>query len=130
MCPDIGEFRPGTQFGAWALRIARYQVMAYYTSRKRRRARLSDETLDSVVDRLSARTERADQRSAALDGCLEGLPGPDRELLELRYRGEASVEDLARRSGKTIIAAYKALHRAHDRLMQCMRGKLQAENAG
>jgi RNA polymerase sigma-70 factor (ECF subfamily) len=123
------EFVPGSNFAAWSLRIARYQVMAYYTTRRRQKARLSDETLEAVVDRMSARPEREDARSAALDGCLEDLPEPDRRLLDLRYRAGASVDELARRSGKSVVAAYKALHRAHERLLQCMRGKLGALNA-
>lgn len=118
------EFAAGTNFSAWALRIARFQVMAYYTTRRRTRARLSDETLDAVVEKLAARPEREDARSAALDGCLQDLPDPDRQLLVLRYRGGASVEEVARQSGKSVVAAYKALHRAHERLLQCMRGKL------
>jgi RNA polymerase sigma-70 factor (ECF subfamily) len=123
------EFDPGTNFAAWSLRIARYQVMAYYTTRRRQKARLCDETLEAVVDRMSARPEREDARSAALDGCLGDLPEPERRIIDLRYRAGASVEELARRSGKTVEAAYKALHRAHERLLQCMRGKLGAANA-
>jgi RNA polymerase sigma-70 factor (ECF subfamily) len=123
------EFDPATNFAAWSLRIARYQVMAHYTAKRRARARLSDETFDAVADRLAARRDREDSRAAALDGCLEMLPDPDRELLELRYRAGASVEELARRSGKSVVAAYKALQRAHDRLQQCLRGKLGAEGA-
>ena len=123
----FGEFDPGTNFAAWSLRIARYQVMAYYTTKRRTKARLSDETLDAVVEKMSARPDREDARSAVLDGCLGDLPEPDRQLIELRYRAGASVEEVARRSGKTVVAAYKALHRAHERLLQCMRGKLATE---
>jgi RNA polymerase sigma-70 factor, ECF subfamily len=123
------EFDPATNFAAWSLRIARYQVMAYYTTRRRQKARLSDETLDAVVQRMSAPVPREDARSAALDGCLGDLPESDRQILELRYRGGATVEELAQRTGKTVLAAYKALHRAHDRLLQCMRGKLAPGNA-
>jgi len=123
------EFDPSTNFSAWSLRIARYQVMAYYTTRRRQKARLSDETLDAVVERMSSPAPREDLRTAALDGCLEGLPEPDRQLLELRYRGGATVEEVAQRSGKTVVAAYKALHRAHERLLQCMRGKLAPGSA-
>src|SRR5437867_13314017 len=57
------EFDPATNFAAWALRIARYQVMAYYSTRRRQKARLSDETLDAVVDRMAARPERDDARA-------------------------------------------------------------------
>ena len=123
------EFEPGSNYAAWALRIARYQVMAYYTTKRRQRARLSDETLDAVVERLASRPEREDARAVALDGCLADLPEEDRRLIELRYRGGASVVDVARRSGRTVEAAYKALHRAHERLLQCMRGKLAPGNA-
>ena len=121
------EFDPATSFSAWSLRIARYQVMAYYTTKRRQKARLSDETLDAVVEKMSSRKDREDARSALLDGCLGDLPEPDRQLIELLYRAGASVEEVARRSGKTVVAAYKALHRAHDRLLQCMRGKLATE---
>jgi len=123
------EFDPGSNFAAWALRIARFQVMAYYTTKRRQKARLSDETLDAVVERLASRTEREDARSVALDGCLMDLPEEDRRLIELRYRGGASVGEVAKRSGRTVEAAYKALHRAHERLLQCMRGKLAPGNA-
>jgi RNA polymerase sigma-70 factor (ECF subfamily) len=123
------EFDPGTNFAAWSLRIARYQVMAHYTTKRRTKARLSDETLEAVVDKMAARPHREDARAAALDGCLADLPDPDRQLLELRYRSGASVEEVARHSGKSVVAAYKALHRAHERLLQCLRGKLAAEGA-
>jgi RNA polymerase sigma-70 factor (ECF subfamily) len=125
----FGEFEPGTNFAAWALRIARYQVMAYHTRQRRQRARLSDETLDLVVDRMSARADREEDRSRALEGCLESLPGHERELLALRYQSGASVEEVARQSGKTVMAVYKALHRVHDRLLACLQGKLRAEAA-
>jgi hypothetical protein len=36
---------------------------------------------------------------------------------------------MARQSGKTVFAVYKALDRAHDRLLSCMRGRLSAEGA-
>jgi len=120
----FSEFELGTNFTAWALRIARYQVMAYYTAQKRQRARLSDENLDAVVEKMAARPEREQDRSLALDGCLAGLDRSDRDLLELRYRSGATVEELARQSGRTVFAVYKALNRAHDRLLSCMRGRL------
>ncbi|HLY10162.1 MAG TPA: sigma-70 family RNA polymerase sigma factor [Planctomycetota bacterium] len=129
MWQKFSEFELGTNFAAWALRIARYQVMAYYTAQKRQRARLSDESLDAVVETLARRAEREEDRTLALEGCLAGLDRSDRELLDLRYRSGATVGDLARQSGKTVFAVYKALNRAHDRLLGCMRGKLSTEGA-
>jgi RNA polymerase sigma-70 factor (ECF subfamily) len=130
MWQKFAEFELGTNFAAWALKIARYQVMAYYTTRRRERARLSDETLDTVVEKMAVRTAREETRSIDLDGCLAHLDRSDRELLEQRYRGGATVDEMARQTGKTAFAVYKALNRAHDRLLSCMRGKLSAEGAG
>ena len=124
------DFAPGTNFPAWALRIARFQVMAYYSTKRRTRARLSDETIDLVVERLAARPARDDARTVALDGCLEGLDRGDRTLLEQRYRGDVPTDELARASGRTVFAVYKALDKIHDRLLQCVQGKLRSENAG
>ena len=129
MWQKFSEFELGTNFAAWALRIARFQVMAYYATQKRQRARLSDETLDVIVEKMSARPDREETRSVVLDGCLSGLDRSDRDLLDLRYRGGATVEELARQSGKTVFAVYKALNRAQDRLLSCMRGRLSAEGA-
>ena len=126
----FGEFDAGTNFAAWALRIARYQVMAYYSTKRRRRARLSDETIDAVVQQLAARPSRDDARSVALDGCLQGLDRGDRALLEQRYRAEVPTEELARASGRTVFAVYKALDKIHERLLMCVQGKLKGENAG
>jgi len=130
MWQKFAEFELGTNFAAWALKIARYKVMAYYTSRRRQRARLSDETLDTVVEKMAVRTAREETRSIDLDGCLANLDRSDRELLEQRYRGGATVEEMARQTGRTAFAVYKALNRAHDRLLSCMRGKWSAEGAG
>lgn len=129
MWQKFDEFDPGTNFAAWALRVARYQVMAYYSTRRRQKARLSDETIDTMVDRMSAAPARDDARSAALDGCLEGLPDRERDLLEMRYRGDVPTDELARRAGTTVFAVYKALDRIHGRLLDCMRTKMRAENA-
>ena len=123
------DFDAGTNFAAWALRIARFQVMAYYSTKRRARARLSDETIDAVVEKMAARPARDDARAAALDGCLEGLDRDDRALLEQRYRAEVPTEELARASGRTVFAVYKALDKIHDRLLQCVQGKLRSGTA-
>jgi RNA polymerase sigma-70 factor (ECF subfamily) len=104
--------------------------MAYYSTKRRHRARLSDETMDLVIERLAARPARDDARSAALDGCLEGLPRDDRTLLDERYRGGVSADELARASGRSVFAVYKALDKIHERLLQCVQGKLRSEGAG
>ncbi|WP_414660671.1 sigma-70 family RNA polymerase sigma factor [Horticoccus sp. 23ND18S-11] len=45
----FGEFEPGTDFRAWALRIARFQMLNHYRRRQRAQARLSDETIEALA---------------------------------------------------------------------------------
>jgi RNA polymerase sigma-70 factor (ECF subfamily) len=130
MWEKFDDFDPSTNFAAWALRIARFQVMAYYSTRRRQRARLSDETMDAVVERMAARPARDDARAAALEGCLERLPADDRTLLEQRYRAEVPTDELARRAGRTVFAIYKSLDKIHDRLLHCVQSKLAREGTG
>jgi RNA polymerase sigma-70 factor (ECF subfamily) len=127
LCQKFDEFQEGTNFAAWSLRIARFQVLAYYTARRRNRARLGDDVLESVADRMAARSSSPGDYEGALDGCLLKLPEPDRRLIDLRYRHELGVDELARNAGTTVFAVYKALDRVQSRLLDCVKRRLRAE---
>ena len=123
------EFEQGTNFSAWALRIARFQVMAYYTNQKRKRARLTDENVEAMIDKLASRLEKADDRAAALDGCLGKLTERDRRLLILRYQEGASVTEAAEQCGRSVPVIYKLLNRIHEQLLDCISRKLKPKGA-
>jgi RNA polymerase sigma-70 factor (ECF subfamily) len=124
MWRKFGEFQPGTDFGAWALRIARFQVMSYYARQKRAQARLSDETIEAIADTLAdARWESSD-RAEALRTCVGQLKERDFNLILRRYHAGEDVDEIARHLGSTIHAVYKALGRLHVRLYACVNSKL------
>ena len=50
-----------------------------------------------------------DDRHVALARCLEKLPTRDRDLVLTRYEPGSGVPEAARRSGRSLEAAYKAL---------------------
>lgn len=54
MWRKFSEFQPGSDFAAWGLRVCRYQVMKHYSRQKREKARLSEEAINAVTERLSA----------------------------------------------------------------------------
>jgi RNA polymerase sigma-70 factor, ECF subfamily len=122
----FGEFQIGTDFGAWALRIARFQVMSYYARHKRAQARLSDETIESLADSLAdARWESSD-RVEALRACVGQLKARESELVRRRYHSGENVDEIAGHVGSTVHAVYKALARLHVRLVACVNAKLQS----
>lgn len=125
----FAEFEPGTDFAAWALCIARYQVMQHRKRRRAQRIQFSDEVLEAIAERVCATTENFDIRRDALRDCLKKLAEKDQELLRLRYGLDGTVKSVAERVGRGIDAVYKALNRIHVQLLHCIRKTLTTEDS-
>lgn len=124
MWRKFGEFQPGTDFGAWALRIARFQVMGYYNRQRRAQARLSDETIEAIADTLAESRWESSDRAEALRSCVGQLKEREYELVQRRYAAEQTADEIAAHLGSTVHAVYKALSRLHVRLLACVNSKL------
>src|SRR5262249_1004253 len=121
------SFEPGTDFAAWALSIARYQVLDFRKRQKRDRVRFSDQTVEMLADEMAMLDRAADARRDALEVCLTKLKPRDRELIQQRYQPGATTRGVADRVGHSIQAVYKALNRIHGQLLRCIRRTLAAE---
>lgn len=126
MWRKFGEFQPGTDFGAWALRIARFQVMGYYNRQRRARARLSDETIETLAETIADLRWESSERAEALRECVSQLKARDFELVRRRYTADESIGEIAASLGGTADSIYKALSRLHLRLLACVTAKLRA----
>jgi len=129
MWSKFETFELGTDFAAWAMRIARYQVMAYRKKQRNQRVRFSDEVLEGIDRQAATATKQLDVRREALRDCLRKLPEGDRELIHLRYEYGASTRSVAERVGRGIDAVYKALNRIHIQLFHCIRRTLAMERS-
>ena len=95
MWRKFDTFELGTNFFAWAVKIARFQVLKY-RERQERSARLFD---TSVFEKLSI--EAADENIVpmvplqALEKCLGKLSEIDRTLIRRRYQPGANVQQIA-----------------------------------
>src|SRR5262249_33193842 len=79
------EFQPGTNFPAWARRIARPKVLEQCRASRGAPHLLAPEALDSVLRVADCVDEDWSERRDALKRCLEQLAPRAREILELRY---------------------------------------------
>lgn len=121
----LDEFHPGSDFVAWALTIARFEVLNYRKRQSRDRGLFSDQTAEMLADQAAACFERAgDDRRDALEVCLLKLNERDRELIRLRYEPGATTQEVADRVGRSTKAVYKALNRIHEQLLICVRMRL------
>jgi RNA polymerase sigma-70 factor (ECF subfamily) len=122
------EFRPGSDFGAWAYKSAYYHVLTYRKRLARQKLRFSDALVSQLADSATAVADQTDRRQDALEHCVQKLPEPDRLLIQLRYHDGSSVPELAGHLQRSAKAIYRALDRVHVALLDCVRRRLQAED--
>lgn len=121
------DFELGTNFPAWARRIA----MNHALHQRRRFARgpvaLSDDVLEALV--AAAPEESPEERQTLLvllRGCLEKLAPTARELVRMRYYGEHAPQQIAEQRGLSAKGVNVTLSRARTQLRACMEHRLRA----
>lgn len=129
ICEKFDEFEEGTDFVAWACQIAYWRVR--YARQRFARAKVfyNQDVLDAVAKTAGEMTVELDARHEALQNCLQKLAPRDREFLLTRYEPGCGVSEAARRSGRTITAAYKALTRIRKVLVDCVTQQLESGGA-
>ena len=119
----VDKFEPGTNFEAWACRIAYYEVLAY---RKKAvgRGRLffdSDLILTMAEERgTSTAGQLLERRRRALEDCLDKLRQRDRDLLAQRYYAGTTVKRLAEEASRSLNSMYRSLERVRMTLLECI----------
>ena len=128
MWRQFHQFELGTNFPAWARKILFYQILAFRRRSKKNAAELLNEAL---LQKLSDESE-SEQREAkwqsreqALSNCVLKLNEEHREIIELRYRDEASIEGISRKTDRTEGAIYRLLSRLRKNLYDCVEKQLQ-----
>jgi len=127
ICEKFDEFRPGSDFVAWACQIAWWRLRYSRQKFARSKVLFDQDILDAVAQTASALAPELDERHEALAFCLAKLHARDRELVLTRYEPGHGVPEAARRSGRSMDAAYKALNRIRKSLFDCVTHQLATE---
>jgi|SRR6185503_5794975 len=127
----IDVYREGTDFRAWLFSIAKFQVLAEAT-RLRRIAdyhrRYAPVALAEELQRRVESVPDADRLDRLRD-CLGGLNPQARDILGQRYREGLPLDEISRRSGRTVGALKKYLFTLRARLHDCIARKTATETA-
>lgn len=126
---EFQRFEEGTNFTAWACRVAFNQVLSWRKRRQRDRLEFSEAFLAAVAEELSDEAERLEERSRLLGRCLERLPPHHRNLVRLRYTEGASVERIAEQVKSSVEGVYRMLSRIRQALHECVQQSLHREGA-
>jgi RNA polymerase sigma-70 factor, ECF subfamily len=126
MWREFEQFELGTNFTAWACKVAFHQVLAWRKKRQRDRLQFSDAFLEAVAEESAAALDALDERSQLLAGCIDRLPEAQRQLVRLRYSEGQAIDVIARRVDKSVDAVYRTLSRIRHTLHNCVTQKMAA----
>ncbi len=124
-------FELGTNFKAWVLTTARFQVMSLQKRLKReRRAPLDDDVLTMVSEEgWDEDAGEMNRKLAYLDECIGLLQIRDQELVLHRYWNKAGLNEYARAVGRSVGALRISLHRIRASLRTCIERKEKSRPA-
>lgn len=117
---DSNRFALGTNFLAWACRVAYFQVLDHRERTGRDRLRFDPELLEDLAQETVEDSLEDERRAVALQNCLKQLPRRSRQLIESRYSLEESVQAIAATTGRTAGAVANSLFRIRRKLLECI----------
>ena len=119
------EFQPGTNFKAWAMSIARFEVLNFRKQQARdARLTFSDDLEVTLASEIATMDDDFAERHEALKQCLQGLKADSRELLMWRYGSRETLAEFAERVGTTVGSLKVKLHRLRNSLAGCIERRL------
>lgn len=124
----LDRFDPSKDFGPWLRAICRNRMLNHFRSHKVRQnaaAALVDAALQETRGAMEEDLEDGAERVAALRRCVSKLEKTQRDLIEMRYRREVPLNDLARRMGRSAAALSMSLFRLRAALEKCMDQQLE-----
>lgn len=126
---SFDKYEPGTNFVAWAIRVAHFEVLTWRKKSSRSKVVFSlklVQALESEQSQLSS--ESAEERRLALDHCLQRCSKSQRDLLRKFYAGESSVQEIASQLKRSSEAVYKSIQRTRQALRRCIELRLSDES--
>lgn len=123
-------FQPGSNFKAFAFRIAHLKTLEALRAQRRRQWLVFDtDLLDSIAQHQTGPAALATGHQAALRHCLLELSSEDRQLIHSRYTHRKSVRDLARESGRSEGSLQQLFFRLRNTLRSCIQSRIAKEAA-
>jgi RNA polymerase sigma-70 factor (ECF subfamily) len=126
------RFEPGTDFLAWACRVAHLRVLRQRTAAKRLRIRMSQPLMEMLASEMLDESrldslvheEQFERRRVALASCLDELSERNRTLLLEHYDGGRSLCDLGATLGRNRKAMAQLFLRIRSALRSCIQRRL------
>ena len=125
MWQKFEQFKPGTNFAAWAAQIMRYQILEYRRNLARsKRVLIEDSLFEALMDYIPTIQDETTARIEALRKCQTLLDDRAKRLIKMRYERNISIEEIASYLRVSRRQVYHVLGQINNVLLRCMRRTL------
>jgi RNA polymerase sigma-70 factor (ECF subfamily) len=118
------HYDPSRPFGAWAVGVAKYEVLYYRRERATDKHLFGDDIVEQIASRYEVLAEDVDPLREALRQCVDQLKGRSKRVIDLRYRrgmkSSAIAEEMVLSSG----AVRMLLCRVRESLRRCIERRI------
>src|SRR5213595_681979 len=121
------EYDPQRPFVAWAIGMAKREVLMARRSQARSLLCYQADLLERVSEAFEELAPELEDRSRALRECLRSVKGRAGELLRLRYEESLKPNAIATRVGIAVVAVRVMLSRTRATLRECIERKLKLQ---
>ncbi|MBN1671108.1 MAG: sigma-70 family RNA polymerase sigma factor [Kiritimatiellae bacterium] len=120
------QYRPGTNFLAWARSIALREIKGIHKNKRYRNVEFSAENAELIAELWTRRREPShiQARKAALEACLRGLKARAFKVFRAFYESGSACEEIAGDLRTSVPAIHMLLKRTREKLAGCIRKKM------
>ena len=129
MWERFDQFQEGTNFGAWAIKIAKNKSYEHLRKNKSTKMLLNGKFYEDISDFAEKSSEEIPVRLQALNNCINKLNTSNQKLLRLRYKKGLSIKDISQATGRSCSALYKNLASILRLLRICIERTLLSQRA-
>jgi RNA polymerase sigma-70 factor (ECF subfamily) len=124
----MADFDSGGSFFHWACGIAFNEVRNHRRTQARNRLHFDSELSELLAEESMAEEELTLARLQALNRCMEQLSPRQQQIMRRCYDGTSTISEVASTLGRSRDALYKQLARLREKLSDCIRGRIAAED--
>ena len=126
---EFDRFEPGTDFAAWGIRVAHYQILTWRKKRDRSRLVFDEQAIQAISVEHGGCVSPLASRETALLACLEQLTTRNRDLINRCYAGKHTSRPVAEELNRSAVSVYKSVQRIRLTLHRCIEQRLSLEEA-
>lgn len=127
MWNKFDTFKPGTDFVAWGVTIAKYKILSFRKMTHKSRLHFNNDIYEMLEGSVSSKIDSLHNHIDVLKDCVRKLSEKETVLLKMRYESNMTFQKMSTRTGKTPPAIHRIMAGIHSRLALCIRRVLRME---